>query len=193
IVPGLRPPHQTPPIDADAAGEEGYTLLERRWVRPTYDLCGLWAGYQGEGAKTVLPASAGAKISFRLVPNQVQAEVTEGLRRRLEELCPPGIEMELIDFHGSPGVLMSLDSPYVDAAGRALEQAFGRRPVFTREGGSIPIVASLHEALKADVLLLGWGQDDDNAHAPDEKLLLADFHLGIRASARLWQELAEIH
>ncbi len=175
-----------------AAGEEGYTLLERRWARPTYDLCGLWAGYQGEGAKTVLPASAGAKISFRLVPNQVQAKITGGLQRRLEELCPPGIEMELIDLHGSPGVLVSLDSPYIDAAGRALEQAFGRPPVFTREGGSIPIVASLHEALKAEVLLLGWGQDDDNAHAPDEKISLADFHHGIRASARLWQELAHI-
>ena len=177
---------------AGTSGEEGYSVLERRWARPTYDVCGLWAGYQGEGAKTVLPASAGAKISFRLVPNQVQESLIVGLERRLRELCPPGIEMELVDLHGSPGVLVSLESPYVDAAGRAIEHAFGRPPVFTREGGSIPIVTSLHQALQADVLLLGWGQNDDNAHAPDEKMSLADFHAGIRASARLWQELAQV-
>jgi len=177
---------------AGTSGEKGYSVLERRWARPTYDVCGLWAGYEGEGAKTVLPASAGAKISFRLVPNQVQAKITSGLTRRLRELCPPGIEMELVDLHGSPGVLVSLESPYVDAAGRAIEHAFGRPPVFTREGGSIPIVTSLHQALQADVLLLGWGQNDDNAHAPDEKMSLADFHAGIRASARLWQELAQV-
>ncbi len=175
-----------------AWGEEGYTLLERRWARPSYDVCGLWSGYQGEGAKTVLPATAGAKFSFRLVPNQAPQKITNGLKWLLTELCPPGIEMELVDLHGSPGLVVSLDSPCVDAAARAIEHAFGRRPVFTREGGSIPIVTALHEALHADVLLLGWGQNDDNTHAPDEKISLADFHRGIRASARLWQELAEI-
>jgi len=173
-----------------AWGEEGYTLLERRWARPSYDVCGLWSGYQGEGAKTVLPATAGAKISFRLVPHQAPHKITQGLKWLLTELCPPGIEMELADLHGSPGLLVPLESPYIDAAARAIEHAFDRRPVFTREGGSIPIVAALHEALDADVLLLGWGQNDDNTHAPDEKLALADFHHGIRASARLWEELA---
>jgi succinyl-diaminopimelate desuccinylase len=177
---------------AGAWGEEGYTLLERRWARPSCDVCGLWSGYQGEGAKTVLPATAGAKISFRLVPDQSPHKITNGLKWLLTELCPPGIEMELIDLHGSPGLLVSLESPYVDAAARAIEHAFGRRPVFTREGGSIPIVTTLHETLRADVLLLGWGQNDDNTHAPDEKISLADFHQGIRASARLWQELAQI-
>ncbi len=173
-------------------GEEGYTLLERRWARPAYDVCGLWSGYQGEGAKTILPATAHAKFSFRLVPNQDPHKITQGIKWLLTELCPPGIELELVDLHGSPGLLVSLESPYVDAAARAIEQAFGRRPVLTREGGSIPIVATLHETLRADVLLLGWGQNDDNTPAPDEKLSLADFHRGIRASARLWQELAHV-
>jgi succinyl-diaminopimelate desuccinylase len=173
-------------------GEEGYTLLERRWARPTFDVNGLWSGYQGEGAKTVLPAAAGAKFSFRLVPNQDPAKITAGLKWWLTELCPPGIETELIEFHGSPGVLIPLESPYVEAAARAIRHAFGRPPVYTREGGSIPIVTTFHKTLQADTLLLGWGRDDDNAHSPDEKFCLADFHRGIKASAKLWEELATI-
>ncbi|HEY4761120.1 MAG TPA: dipeptidase [Thermoguttaceae bacterium] len=175
-----------------AIGEEGYTSLERRWARPTFDICGLWSGYQGEGAKTVLPSMAGAKISFRLVPNQDPAKVTAGLKRRLNELCPPGVRLEVIDMHAGKAVVVPLDSPYVEAAVRAIEHAFGRRPVFTREGGSIPIVADFAEKLKAETLLLGWGQDDDNTHSPNEKFSLADFHRGIKASARLWHELSNI-
>jgi acetylornithine deacetylase/succinyl-diaminopimelate desuccinylase-like protein len=175
-----------------AVGEVGYSALERRWARPTFDVSGLWGGYQGEGAKTVLPASAGAKFSFRLVPNQEPAKVTAGLKRKLAELTPPGVELELIEEHGAPGVLVPLDSPYIEAAARAIERAFGRRPVFTREGGSIPIVTAFAQRLKADALLLGWGQDDDNAHSPNEKFSLADFHCGIKASARLWEELSKV-
>jgi acetylornithine deacetylase/succinyl-diaminopimelate desuccinylase-like protein len=175
-----------------STGEEGYTTLERRWARPTFDISGLTAGYQGEGAKTVLPAMAAAKFSFRLVPNQDPAKITAGLKWKLTELCPPGVELELIDHHGAPGVLAPLDSPYIEAAARAIEYAFGRRPVFTREGGSIPIVTTFSQQLKADVLLLGWGQDDDNAHSPNEKFSLADFHRGIKASARLWEELSKV-
>jgi len=175
-----------------AIGEKGYTVLERRWARPTYDINGLWSGYQGEGAKTILPATAGAKFSFRLVPNQDPAKITAGLKWRLAELCPPGIQVELLDFHGSPGVMVPLDSPYVEAAARAIRHAFGRLPVYTREGGSIPVVATFHKTLKADALLLGWGQDDDNTHSPNEKFSLADFHRGIKASARLWEELSKI-
>lgn len=173
-------------------GESGYTVLERRWARPTFDVNGLFSGYQGEGAKTVLPATAGAKFSFRLVPNQDPQKITPALRQKLAELCPPGIEWELIDCHGAPGVLVPLDSPYIGAAARAIEHAFGRRPVFTREGGSIPIVTTFSETLKADALLIGWGQDDDNPHSPNEKFSLADFHRGIRASSRLWKELGEL-
>jgi len=173
-------------------GEEGYSLLERRWARPTFDIHGLWGGYQGQGTKTVLPAEAGAKFSFRLVPHQDPAKITQGLRQRLEELCPPGIQMELLETHGTPAVLVPVDSPYVQAAVRAIRQAFGREPVFIREGGSIPIVAAFQQAFGVPVLLLGWGQDDDNTHAPNERFRLIDFHRGIRASAYLWAELAKI-
>jgi succinyl-diaminopimelate desuccinylase len=180
-------------VGADGAfGEEGYSALERRWARPTFDVCGLWGGYQGEGAKTVLPAKAGAKFSFRLVPNQSPEKITAALRRWLPEITPPGAKVELIDFHGAPGVLVPLESPYIAAAARAIEQAFGREPVYSREGGSIPIVTSFHEALGADVLLIGWGTDDDNAHSPNEKFCLADFHRGIKASARLWEEIGKL-
>jgi succinyl-diaminopimelate desuccinylase len=173
-------------------GEDGYTTLERRWARPTFDVNGLWSGYQGEGAKTVLPALAGAKFSFRLVPNQDPHKITAALKWRLAELCPPGVDIELIEFHNSAGVMVPLESRYVEAAARALEHAFGRPPVYTREGGSIPIVAAFHSALKADTLLIGWGLDDDNAHSPNEKFCLADFHRGIKASVKLWQELGQM-
>jgi succinyl-diaminopimelate desuccinylase len=170
-------------------GEEGYTTLERRWARPTCDVNGLWSGYQGEGAKTVLPARAGAKFSFRLVPNQDPHRLTTSLRAYLESLCPAGITMELIDFHGAPAALTPLDSPYISAAAQAIERGFGKRPVFIREGGSIPIVTAFQRELGAAALLLGWGLDDDNTHSPNEKFCLADFHRGIAASAYLWEEL----
>jgi acetylornithine deacetylase/succinyl-diaminopimelate desuccinylase-like protein len=173
-------------------GEEGFSTLERRWARPTYDIHGLWSGYQGEGAKTVLPARAGAKFSFRLVPKQDPEKISAALERRLRELCPRGIKMELITSHGAPGVVVPLTSPYVAAAERAIDEGFGRRPVFMREGGSIPVVATFHDLLGVDTLLLGWGLDDDNTHSPNEKFSVADFHRGIKASAHLWQELAQL-
>lgn len=172
------------------SGESGYSTLERRWARPTFDINGLWSGYQGEGAKTVLPARAGAKFSFRLVPKQDPAKIREALETMLRELCPPGIELELDEVHGAPGVVIPLESDYMGAAARAIESGFGRSPVFIREGGSIPIVTALHETLGIDTLLLGWGLDDDNTHSPNEKFCLADFHRGIRASAQLWRELS---
>ncbi len=180
-------------IGVDAlAGEEGFDTLERRWVRPTFDINGLSSGYQGEGAKTVLPAQAMAKFSFRLVPNQDPQKITAALRTRLQELCPPGIRLELIDFHGAPGVVVPLESPYVAAAEQAIIAGFGRAPVHIREGGSIPVVATFHDLLGADTLLLGWGLNDDNTHSPNEKFCLADFHRGIKASAHLWRELGQI-
>ncbi len=180
-------------IGVDGAfGEEGYSALERRWARPTYDVCGIWGGYQGEGTKTVLPAKAGAKFSFRLVPNQSPEKITAALARWLLEITPPGVKVELVDFHGSPGVMVNLESPYDAAAARAIEQGFGRAPVYSREGGSIPIVAKFYDALHADVLLLGWGQDDDNTHSPNEKFSLADYHRGIKASTQLWEELGKL-
>ncbi|MCA9241288.1 MAG: dipeptidase [Planctomycetales bacterium] len=172
-------------------GEQGYSTLERRWARPTCDINGIWGGYQGEGAKTVLPARAGAKVSFRLVPDQRPAEIAEMLEAHLRPQLPPGVTLKIIDHHGGPGVKFPLDSPYMAAAQAAIQHGFGTPPVFIREGGSIPIVDDFARKLNADVLLLGWGLDDDNTHSPNEKFCLADFHRGTKASARLWKELAK--
>lgn len=173
------------------SGEAGFSTIERRWARPSFDVNGIWGGYQGEGAKTVLPGRANAKFSFRLVPDQDPKKIAAALREFLEPLVPPGIKMELIDCHGAPGIAMSLESPYLEAAANAIEIGFGNRPVFIREGGSIPIVNTFADQLKADVLLLGWGQNDDNLHAPNEKFSLDDFHRGIRSSAALWSMLTK--
>jgi succinyl-diaminopimelate desuccinylase len=177
---------------SDSWGEAGYTALERRWARPTFDINGLTSGYQGTGAKTIIPGRASAKISFRLVPNQSPETIDKAFRDLVEKLAMPGVKVEVRGMHGAPGLLVPLDSPYVVAASKALEHAFGKAPVMTREGGSIPVVATLHRQLKADALLLGWGQDDDNAHSPNERFLVEDFYRGIRASARLWEEIARI-
>ncbi len=179
-------------VGVDAlTGEQGFTTLERKSARPTFDINGLTSGYQGEGAKTVLPARASAKFSFRLVPKQDPKKIQTSLEAMLNQHCPPGIRLELIGHHGAPGVVVPLESPYMAAAARAIEHGFGKAPVYMREGGSIPVVGTFRQLLGVDTLLLGWGLDDDNTHSPNEKFSLADFHRGIRTSARLWQELAE--
>lgn len=172
------------------SGEEGFTTLERRWARPTFDVHGIWGGQQV--SKTAIPARAGAKFSFRLVPNQDPEKIVAATRKYLQERCPPGIQIEVLSSHGARGVVVPLQSPFVSAASKAIERGFGRRPVFIREGGSIPIVSTFRERLGVDTLLLGWGLDDDNTHSPNEKFHLADFHRGIKASAHLWQELSGV-
>ena len=173
-------------------GEAGYTTLERRWARPTLDINGIWGGYQGEGAKTVLPAKSGAKFSCRLVPNQEPEKISAAIEKMLKDLVPNGIRLEIKHHHGAPGVVVDLDSPYMAAAAAAIEQGFGVAPVFIREGGSIPVVTVLRELLGVDTLLLGWGLDDDNTHGPNEKFSLEDFYRGTKASASLWQEISKI-
>ncbi|MFM8214793.1 MAG: dipeptidase [Pirellula sp.] len=172
-------------------GETGYTTLERRWARPTFDVHGLLGGYQGEGGKTVIPSWNGAKISFRLVPNQDPATVAKQLRQFIASHTPPGVEVEVIDLHGGRGVVVDPNSKFMKGAVAAVEEGFGVKPVLIREGGSIPIVAQMVDALDCDVLLIGWGLDDDGAHSPNEKFCLADFYRGIRASSRLWKHLAD--
>lgn len=176
---------------AALAGETGYSTLERRWSRPTFDVHGLWSGYQGAGAKTVLPSKAGAKFSFRLVPDQDPELIKSALRQWLTERCPAGIKMDLNVSHGSPGFVLPLGSPFMTAASRAIEKGFGTAPVFVRSGGGIPVVNALSEMPGVDTLLLGWGQDDDNLHSPNEKFSLDDFHLGIRTSYLLLDEIAK--
>ena len=174
------------------SGEEGYTTLERRWARPTFDIHGIGGGYQGPGSKSIIPAQAFAKISFRLVPGQDPLKIAAALKSYLQPRCPPGVTLELTRMSGAPGVVVPLESPYVSAASKAIEKGFGKAPVFIREGGSIPIVSTFAQRLGADTLLLGWGLDDDNTHSPNEKFCLADFHRGIKASAFLWEELGRL-
>jgi acetylornithine deacetylase/succinyl-diaminopimelate desuccinylase-like protein len=171
-------------------GEAGYTTLERKWARPTCDVNGIFGGYEGPGPKTVLPCRGGAKLSFRLVPDQDPVRIGELFRQHVERVCPPGVTVEIQTHHGAPAVLVDVDTPGFRAAVRAVEAGFGTRPVFIREGGSIPVVGLLKQHLKVDTLLLGWGQNDDNLHGPNEKFALADFHRGIRASAHLLEEIA---
>ncbi len=172
-------------------GETGFTTLERKWARPTCDVNGLWGGYAGPGPKTVLPCKAGAKFSFRLVPDQDAKTITDLLKAHLAKHCPPGVTYELIVHSGGNPCLVETNSPGVKAAERAIEAGFGTKPVFMREGGSIPVVTLLKKQLGVDTLLLGWGQNDDNLHGPNEKFSLADFHKGIKASAHLFEELAK--
>jgi acetylornithine deacetylase/succinyl-diaminopimelate desuccinylase-like protein len=133
---------------------------------------------------------AGAKLSFRLVPDQDPKTVAAQFRAHVRNVCPTGVSYEIIDHHGAPAVLVDTKTDGVRAAVRAIEAGFGKAPVFIREGGSIPVVGLLKTQLGVDTLLLGWGQNDDNLHGPNEKFALADFHRGIKTSAHLLAELA---
>jgi acetylornithine deacetylase/succinyl-diaminopimelate desuccinylase-like protein len=172
-----------------AWGESGYTTLERRWARPTFDVSGLKSGYLGEGPKSIVPSRASAKLGCRLVPNQDPQKIGAAVRTCLTAHCLPGMRVEFLDYGSGRPLVFDADSPWMSAARRAIQAAFGVEPVLIREGGSIPVVASFRERLGVDTLLLGWGQDTDNLHSPNERFSLADFQRGIRASAHLWQEL----
>jgi acetylornithine deacetylase/succinyl-diaminopimelate desuccinylase-like protein len=171
-------------------GETGYTTLERTWARPTFEVNGLLSGFTGEGAKTVLPAVAMAKVSMRLVPNQDPNKIADLFQKYVEGIAPKTVELKITRMHGGKPWMTSYDNPYVQAAGRAIEKGFGRTPIFTREGGSIPVVSTFQEELGLPSVLFGVGLPDENAHAPNEKLDLSNFHNGIIASAYLYNEIA---
>jgi acetylornithine deacetylase/succinyl-diaminopimelate desuccinylase-like protein len=172
-------------------GETDYTTLERTWARPTLEVNGLLSGFTGEGAKTVLPAVAMAKISMRLVPNQNPDKIADLFEAYVKKLAPKTVELKVTRMHGGKPWMTSYDSPYVQAAGRAIEKGFGRQPIFTREGGSIPVVSTFQEELGLPSVLFGVGLPDENAHAPNEKLDVSNFHNGIIASAYLYEEIAK--
>jgi acetylornithine deacetylase/succinyl-diaminopimelate desuccinylase-like protein len=176
---------------SDLFGEEGYSTLERTWARPTLDVNGLTCGYQGEGAKTVLPAKASAKVSMRLVPNQDPEKIAELFVDYARTLVPKGVEVEVTSVHGAQPVLIDIQGPIAEAAMAAQEDIFGARPVRVREGGSIPIVASFSEVLGVPTLLMGFGLPDDRLHAPNEKFNISNFYGGIRAIVRLLDRAAE--
>jgi acetylornithine deacetylase/succinyl-diaminopimelate desuccinylase-like protein len=171
-------------------GETGYTTLERTWARPTFEVNGLLSGFTGEGAKTVLPAVAMAKVSMRLVPNQHPDKIAELFEAHVKDITPKTVELKVTRMHGGKPWMTAYDNPFVQAAARAIERGFGRKPVFTREGGSIPVVSTFQEELGLPSVLFGVGLPDENAHAPNEKLDVANFHGGIISSAILYDEIA---
>ncbi len=174
-------------------GESGYTTLERTWARPTFEINGLLSGFTGEGAKTVLPAVAMAKVSMRLVPNQNPDKIAELFDAYVTDIAPGTVQLKITRMHGGKPWMTSYDNPFVQAAGRAIEKGFGRKPVFTREGGSIPVVSTFQEELGLPSVLFGVGLPDENAHAPNEKLDVANFHGGIISSAILYDEISKGH
>lgn len=172
-------------------GETGYSTLERLWARPTFEVNGLLSGFTGEGAKTVIPATAMAKVSMRLVPNQDPDKIAALFEGYVKKVAPKSVALKVTRMHGGKPWMTELDNSYVQAATRAIETGFNRTPVYTREGGSIPVVSTFQEELNAPTLLFGFGLPDENAHAPNEKLDLGNFFNGITASAYLYEEIAK--
>ncbi|MBT6785354.1 MAG: M20/M25/M40 family metallo-hydrolase, partial [Planctomycetes bacterium] len=168
----------------------GWTTLERKGARPTLDINGLLSGWTGEGAKTVLPAHASAKLSMRLVPDQDPDVIDALVSDHLRSLCPPSCTIEVRSHHGAHPVLVERNSHWLDAAARAVEKGFGKAPVYIREGGSIPVVSDLKRILGIDTILLGLGLPDDNAHSPNEKFHLPDYQRGIETAAWFLDEIS---
>lgn len=171
-------------------GETGYTTLERTWARPTLEVNGLLSGFTGEGAKTVLPAVAMAKISMRLVADQNPDKIADLFEAYVRKVTPKTVGLKITRMQGGKPWMTGYDNPYVQAAARAIERGFGKPPVFTREGGSIPVVSTFQEELGVPSVLFGVGLPDENAHAPNEKLDVSNFHNGVIASAYLYDEIA---
>ncbi len=175
----------------DLFGEKGYSVLENLWARPTLDVCGIWGGFQGEGAKTIIPAEAHAKVSMRLVPNQNPERVGDLFEAFIKEIAPPEVEVSVERLHGGDGFVADVSHPAFNAAKRALQKGFGKKAVFIREGGSIPFVQTMVDTLRIPCLLIGFGLPDENAHAPNEWLDLENYQLGIVSSIYLYEELAQ--
>ncbi|MCX7018533.1 MAG: dipeptidase [bacterium] len=174
------------------AGEAGRSTLEKLWSRPALEIIGIRGGYQGHGHKGIVPATAWAKCSMRLVPCQTPAHAIDCVRRRVMSLAPAGVHVDFLSGHGSPPVSIPVESQWVESAVRALESGFNKKPVFIREGGSISVVTRFVNDYGMPCLLLGFGQPDDHIHAPNEKFNLDDFVSGIRTSAALIAELAKL-
>ena len=170
-------------------GEQGYSTLERVWMRPTCEINGLLSGYTGEGAKTVLPSKAMAKVSCRLVPDQDPEEIERLMRAHVERFAPKCVRVKVTHLHGGRPWRAELNGPLFDAARRALASAFGREPVITGEGGSIPVVGDFQRILRTPVLLMGFGLPGENAHAPNEWMSAENFTKGLRAVATLYEEM----
>lgn len=175
----------------DVMGEAGYSTIERTGIRPTLDVNGIWGGYTGEGAKTVLPSKAYAKISMRLVPNQKSEEITQLFQSHFESIAPPSVKVKVTPHHGGEAAVTPTDSKAYKAASKAMLQTFGKEPIPTRGGGSIPIVALFEEALGLKTVLFGFGLDSDAIHSPNEKYGLFNFYKGIETIPYFFKYFAE--
>ena len=172
-------------------GEKGYNTLERLWARPTLDCNGIVGGFTEEGAKTVLPSKATAKISMRLVPDQDHTKIAKLFEKYVKSLAPKSVKIKVKNLHGGYPVVVSLDDKSIRAAAAAISKAFGKKTVFTREGGSIPIVVDFKKQLQAPVILMGLGLDTDDIHSPNEHFSLKNFERGILSSAYFFNEFGK--
>jgi acetylornithine deacetylase/succinyl-diaminopimelate desuccinylase-like protein len=163
----------------DIAGEKGYSTIERTGIRPTLDVNGIWGGYTGEGAKTVLPSKAFAKISMRLVPNQGSEKISKLFQNYFESIAPKSVKVKVTAHHGGEPVVVSTESIGYQAAAKAMEETYSKKPVPTRSGGSIPIVALFKKELGLDSILFGFGLDSDALHSPNEHYGLFNYYKGI--------------
>lgn len=174
-----------------AFGEKGYSTYERVTSRPTCDVNGMWSGYIGEGAKTVLPSFAAAKVSMRLVPDQDPAEIFRLYEAHVRSLAPPGVTVKVINHHGAVPFITDPDHPMLQAAVRSLARSWTKKPALFREGGSIPVMAAFQKVLGYPCILMGFGLHDDQVHAPNEKYSLTSFHGGTKSCSYLYEELAK--
>lgn len=176
---------------AETKGEKGYSPTEQTSIRPTLDVNGMWGGYTGEGAKTVLPSKAYAKISMRLVPNQISDEISDLFKAHFESIAPPYVKVKVTPHHGGEAAVVATDSKGYAAASVAMQASFGKSPIPTREGGSIPIVALFKRVLGLDTILMGFGLDSDVIHSPNEHYGVFNYLIGIETIARFHQEFAK--
>jgi acetylornithine deacetylase/succinyl-diaminopimelate desuccinylase-like protein len=177
---------------ADYFGEKGFTTVEQLWTRPTLELNGMWGGYTGEGAKTVIPSKACAKFSTRLVPDQDPQKIAKLVEKQVRALLPDAVSCQFEVLSTGKPWAASYQAPIFKKAQAALEKGFGRKAVFIREGGSIPFVTQMHDTFKVPCVLLGFGLPDENAHAPDEHIALENYFGGIKAIAHFYADLATL-
>lgn len=173
-------------------GEEGYSTIERTGIRPTLDVCGIWGGYTGEGSKTVLPSTAHAKISMRLVPNQKSEKISQMFQKHFESIAPPSVTIKVMPSHGGEAYVSPIDMIAYRAAEKAYTTTFGKRPVPTRSGGSIPIIAGFERILGTKAILMGFGLESDAIHSPNENFPLENFFKGIETIPYFYKFYAEM-
>lgn len=176
----------------ELAGEKGYSPAERTGIRPSFDVCGIWGGYTGEGAKTVLPSKAFAKISTRLVPNQDHEKIAELFKQHFESIAPKSVKVEVTPLHGGPSYVCPIDIPAYKAAEKAFTVVYGKPPVPVRSGGSIPIISAFEEILGIKSVLLGFGLESDAIHSPNENFPLEQFYNGIKTIPLFYKYFAEL-